>query len=271
MLSHVSAIGAILIVGAPGSGKSAVIEALGNLLVDDDVEHGALEAEQLAWGHPWLSLGDTLPQLAAVLSEQRNLGRRLFVLTATPETDDDLAALVAALSAEPVMVVALRARPETVAARILDREPDHWAGRQALADHARTLALAIPHFRRVDMILDTDATPPLDVARAIHAQLLARGRGAASSDRGRSGAQGSEAADDHPRTIEGIADQEEAELRTLVESRGSDWIVTVDEVGGGWQVQVERAGLVVAEWWDRVRLEALTSALSAVHRGELDR
>lgn len=158
---------AILIIGAPGAGKSATAEALSDLLADDGVEHGALEAEQLAWGHPWLTWDATLPLLTSLLRHQAALGRRRFVIVATPETDAQLEALVGALPVDRVRVVALRASPITLARRVLAREPLHWSGRDHLARRARDLAETIPALRRVDAVVETETAAPLDVARVI--------------------------------------------------------------------------------------------------------
>jgi nucleoside-triphosphatase THEP1 len=40
---------AIVITGAPGSGKSSVAQAFTTLLDNAGIEHGAIESEQLAW------------------------------------------------------------------------------------------------------------------------------------------------------------------------------------------------------------------------------
>jgi dephospho-CoA kinase len=59
---------AIVITGAPGSGKSSVAQAFTTLLDNAGIEHGAIESEQLAWGTPWLSEALVHEQLAVVLS-----------------------------------------------------------------------------------------------------------------------------------------------------------------------------------------------------------
>lgn len=45
--------GAIILTGAPGSGKSSVLAALSTLLEIEGVAFGAIESEQLARGWPW--------------------------------------------------------------------------------------------------------------------------------------------------------------------------------------------------------------------------
>ena len=110
---------ALVISGAPGSGKSSVAEALTTLLDNAGIEHGAIESEQLAWGTPWLEEAQMCEQLAAVVALQRGYGRRLFVVVATTETQADLEALVAAVDAARSLVVALSAPGCVCAARVL--------------------------------------------------------------------------------------------------------------------------------------------------------
>ena len=147
---------AIVITGAPGAGKSSVAEAFTTLLDDEGIEHGAIESEQLAWGTPWLPDAAVHEQLAAVCRLQRGYGRRLFVVVATTETQADLEALVAAVGASRTLVVALSAPGDVCAARVLAREPERWAARESLADHARELADVIPALPGVDLVLSTD-------------------------------------------------------------------------------------------------------------------
>ena len=68
-----------------------------------------------------------------------------------------------------MFVACLRAPGDVAAARVVAREPERWVGRNALAEHARELADAIPRLSGVDLVLDTDRRSPDDVA----AELLA--------------------------------------------------------------------------------------------------
>ena len=160
---------AIVITGAPGSGKSSLAQAFTTLLDNAGIEHGAIESEQLAWGTPWLPDALGHEQLASVIAAQRRFGRRLFVVVATTETQEDLDSLLAAVGAGPSMVVCLRAPGEVCAARVLAREPERWAGRDALAAHARVLADVIPALPGVDLVLDTDGRVADDVAAELFA------------------------------------------------------------------------------------------------------
>ena len=75
----------VLLIGAPGAGKSALLAALSTLLEREGVRHGALESEQLAQGWPLLAASDWIGQLGAVLARQREAGRRIFLVAATTE------------------------------------------------------------------------------------------------------------------------------------------------------------------------------------------
>ena len=160
---------ALVITGGPGTGKSSVAQAFTTLLENAGIEHGAIESEQLAWGSPWLPDRLVHEQLAAVVRLQRGYGRRRFVVVATTETQEDLDSLLAAIGAERTLVACLRAPGDVAAARVLAREPERWAGRDALAAHARELAEAIPRLPGVDLVLDTGSRDADDVAAELFA------------------------------------------------------------------------------------------------------
>jgi hypothetical protein len=159
---------AVVITGGPGTGKSSVAQAFTTLLENAGVEHGAIESEHLAWGSPWLPDRLVHEQLAEVVRLQRGYGRRLFVVVATTETQAGLDALLAAIGAEESFVACLRAAGDVAAARVLEREPARWAGRDALAARARVLAAQIAALPGVDLVLDTDGRRADDVAAELY-------------------------------------------------------------------------------------------------------
>jgi chloramphenicol 3-O-phosphotransferase len=161
----------LVLVGAPGSGKSSVLEALTTLLEIEGTPYGAIESEQLSWGLPLLAAADWIPQLAAVIEMQRAVGRSLFLVAATPESAEELRGVVAAVAAERVLVVCLRASPDVVAARVGAREPDSWPGKQPLIAHARELARSLPAMAGIDVVIDTDERDAVSVAGEIRAAL----------------------------------------------------------------------------------------------------
>jgi chloramphenicol 3-O-phosphotransferase len=168
-------ISALVLIGSPGAGKSSVLEALATLHDIEDVDHGAIEAEQLSLGRPLLPASSWVPQLDAVLSLQREAGRRRFLISATVETAAELAALRRATAAELLLVVCLTASPETVAARIDAREPDRWPGKQPLIERARNLASSIPDVPGIDLAIDTEQRRAEDVAAEIFRAMRDRG------------------------------------------------------------------------------------------------
>ncbi len=168
-------VAALVLIGAPGAGKSSVLEALATLHDIEAVEHGAIEAEQLSLGRPLLPASSWVPQLDAVLSLQREAGRRRFLISATVETAEDLVALRKATSAELLLVVCLCASSEIVAARIDAREPDRWPGKRPLIARARQLASSTPCLRDIDLSINTEQRTAEDVAAEILEAMRGRG------------------------------------------------------------------------------------------------
>jgi chloramphenicol 3-O-phosphotransferase len=166
---------ALLLTGAPGTGKSSTLGALATLLEIEGVEFGALEAEQLAWGSPWLPFADAARQLEMVLDHQRTAGRRLFLIAATAENAQELSLITAAIRAERLLIVCLSASPETVAARLGAREPDRWPGKAGLIARARGLALAMPALSGIDRLIDTESVSVDQVAGEVRDEMRAHG------------------------------------------------------------------------------------------------
>ncbi len=166
---------ALVLIGSPGAGKSSVLEALATLHDIEDIEHGAIEAGQLSLGRPLLPASSWVRQLDAVLSLQREAGRRRFLISATVETAEDLAAVRNATAAELLLVICLSASSETVAARIDAREPDHWPGKLPLIARARRLASTTPRLPGIDLTINTERRVAEDVAAEILEEMRDRG------------------------------------------------------------------------------------------------
>jgi adenylate kinase family enzyme len=164
-----------VITGAPGAGKSSVAEALTTLLDNAGIEHGAIESEQLAWGTPWLEEAQMCEQLAEVVRLQRSYGRRLFIVVGTTETEEDLQGLLGAIGAGRSFVACLTVPGDVASARVLEREPERWAARESLAEHARELASQIPRLPSIDLVLSTDGRDEESVAAELSDALMAAG------------------------------------------------------------------------------------------------
>jgi gluconate kinase len=166
---------ALVLTGAPGAGKTAVLDALTTLLEIEGTSYGALESEQLARGWPMLGADQWLLQLESVIGLQREGGRQLFLVAVTAESPSELRRAVGAVGADQVMVVCLSASPDVVAARLATRESDIWPGKQALIAHARQLATLAPAPCSVDLVIDTEGRDPHSVAGEIRDELHERG------------------------------------------------------------------------------------------------
>jgi len=160
----------VLVIGAPGAGKSSLLEALANELERERSAFGAFESEQLAWGYPLLAAADWVTQLEGVIAGQRAAGRKLLLIAATPESQADLDLLRRAAGPGECLTVCVLAQPATVAERLARREDPAWVGRGALIARARTLAALIPALTGIDVRLDSEATAARELAR----ELLAR-------------------------------------------------------------------------------------------------
>ena len=103
-----------------------------------------------------------LAALTPVLSARRRW-RRHDVLLGTDRTQDELAQLIEAVGAEETFVVRLHAPPDTLAERIIAREPPSWSGLAGLVAHARAMA-DVPG---ADLVLSTEG----EAAEAVAARI----------------------------------------------------------------------------------------------------
>ncbi len=174
---------ALILTGAPGTGKSSVLAALSTLLELEHVGFGAVETEELARGWPSLQSEQWIPQLEALVRLQRTAGRNTFLVVATTESEAELGAVIEAVGAQRVLVVCLSAAPDLAASRVAEREPDSWPGKPALVEHARKLASEIPRLRGLDVILPTDSRDAVAVAQELRRLLMEAGVLGASGHR----------------------------------------------------------------------------------------
>jgi len=156
-----------VLVGAPGAGKSAVLEALSDQLVVDDIAHAMVETEWLTATHPPLDDARWCAHVRATCGLHREQGQSLLLVAATVESGADLSSLLDAVGADEHVVVRLEADPETLRQRIIDREPAGWSGLEELVSAAARLGPVIARLDGIALAVSTDGQPPSVVAARI--------------------------------------------------------------------------------------------------------
>ncbi len=157
---------AVVITGPPGAGKTTVAEALHDTLGERGTANALVEADELARAYPPLPRDRQVALIGAAAAAYREAGHELLFVTDTLETDEWRLQLLDALDADRTVVVRLEAEPDTLARRVVEREP-HWSGAPALAAHARELAVQMRELRDVALVLSTEDARAEDVAAAI--------------------------------------------------------------------------------------------------------
>lgn len=155
---------AVVITGAPGSGKTSVLEALSDALVVDDVAHAMVETEALTATHPPLDDAQWFEHVRAVCELHRRWGQPLLLVATTVESAADLRGVLDAIGADEYVVVRLEAEPATLARRIVEREPDGWSGLDQLVAASARLGPVIAKLDGVTLTLSTEDAAPADVA-----------------------------------------------------------------------------------------------------------
>jgi GTPase SAR1 family protein len=158
---------ALVITGPPGAGKTSVLEALTDALTADDVRHATVEVEALTSAHPPLADDQWTLPVAAVCGLYRRFSYGLLLVTATVESAQDLRDVVAAVDADTHAVVRLEAEPETLRRRIVEREPETFAGLDELVGASARLGPVIASLDGISLALSTEGRRPAEVAGEI--------------------------------------------------------------------------------------------------------
>jgi GTPase SAR1 family protein len=160
---------AVVITGAPGSGKSTTLEALSDRLHDDEVPHACIDADALSWAHPAPSADARIEHVAALARLYADEGHDLLLLAAGIAATAELEALIRGVQADAAFVVRLLASPETLRNRITAREPAGWSQLSGLLDRAREIGAATAAMH-ADLVIDTERTRPPAAAAEISAR-----------------------------------------------------------------------------------------------------
>jgi broad-specificity NMP kinase len=146
----------MLLTGPPGAGKTTTLTRLMGSLEADGVRYAAVEVEALALVHPWPDDDAAFDHLRFVAHSFAGRGYPLLLTSATVTDARYLDRVRDALPTDDVLIVRLTARPETLRARISEREPADWVGLLRLLDAAQELAGAMIALPDVDIVLDTE-------------------------------------------------------------------------------------------------------------------
>jgi hypothetical protein len=158
---------ALVITGPPGAGTSAVLEALSDRLVVEDVRHATIEVEALTAAHPALADEQWTAPVSAICGLYRDFGYELLLVAVTVESQADLDAVVRAIGGDRHDVVRLEAEPDTLRRRIVEREPCGWSGLDELLVATGRLGPVIAGLERVALALSTENQEPRMVAERI--------------------------------------------------------------------------------------------------------
>ncbi len=160
---------AVLLTGPPGAGKTVALTALSDALVADQVEHAAVDVDEVAWAYPFPELAGRCEHLRACCDSHRRAGRDTLLVAEVIESAGHLRDVLAAVGADDLLFVRLQARLTTLRERIVAREPPGWHGLEYLLAEAEPLHAALPQLDGVHLVLDTEKLDLAEMTRRIRA------------------------------------------------------------------------------------------------------
>lgn len=178
-MTNYGAFPVVIITGPVGVGKTTTAEALGDLLIEQDIPHTMIDMDALTWTYPRPAndrfngqLG--LRNLADVVRNARELGSSRLVVAGVIESRGDRDGYRAAIPGAAVTVVRLVAPIERIRERIMSRSAG-GAGSEASVvwerDRAAELIAIMDAADAADVLIDTTDRKPKDVAREIATRL----------------------------------------------------------------------------------------------------
>jgi hypothetical protein len=160
---------AVVLSGAPGSGKTVCLEALSDALIHDEISHAAIDVDEVAWAFPYPDNAERLERLRALWESHRGAGHGLLLMVEVIESSAHLGEVLAAVGAGDHLLVRLDAGPATLRERIVAREPPGWSGLAYLLDYTERMLPSIAAVDGVHLGLDSERLGPAEIAERIRA------------------------------------------------------------------------------------------------------
>jgi chloramphenicol 3-O-phosphotransferase len=158
---------AVVLTGAPGSGKSVCLMALSDALVDDEIAHAAVDSDEAAWAYPFPDNAQRLEHVRALWESHRRAGHDVLLLAEVVESAAHLGDILATLGVADHLLVRLDAGAGTLRERIVAREPPGWSGLDYLLGYTERTLPALAALDGVHLALDSESTSPAEIAARI--------------------------------------------------------------------------------------------------------
>lgn len=160
----------IILTGPVGVGKTTVAEAMGYALRDAQVPHATIDFDRLTACYPRPADDDRwgtklgLQNLAALWKNYQASGARRLLIARVIEARSELESFRRAVPGAEILVVRLRATPETLQARVRQRRQGSldWH-----LDRAVELAALMDAQAVENMLVETEDRDPAVIAREI--------------------------------------------------------------------------------------------------------
>jgi gluconate kinase len=160
----------IIVTGPVGVGKSTVAEAMGYLLLAEKIPHANVDLDQLTagprsadddmWG---TKLG--LSNLAAIWRNYQLAGAQRLIIARVIESRSELDGFRQAVPGADIVLVRLRAEPETLQARVRRRGP--WRDMEWHLKRSVELGAQMDAQPFEDVLIETDDRDVTAVARDV--------------------------------------------------------------------------------------------------------
>ena len=161
----------IIVTGPVGVGKTTVANEMGMLLLGAKVPHATVDFDQLTACYPRPADDDRwgtklgLLNLAALWKNYELSGARRLLIARVIESRSELEGFREAIPGADLLLVRLRAKPETLRTRIRQRGPGR--GMEWHLKRAIELAPLMDARRVEDLLVETDGRDPMNIARDI--------------------------------------------------------------------------------------------------------